>query len=261
MVPGLTAFSAGRAGTRGRGRRRPRGRGCPRRAAGPLGPRRGRRAAPRPRSRGRPRTGRRCPSREQQGWHGDPRRPPGVEGRLWDGPELADWWGGGDARRPRRLRPEGGDLGLRHQYDLAEHSLDDGIAVPFGQQRVQPPADARGEFACAGVGGPPAVVGSIEVPAVYLPVRIPAPSHRLTGRTPRPPAAVPARPCAPAGCTRPGGRQRAPAVPGRQVWAWAVTNPPTSASRPCDPGPAAPMAHRQRPGRLIPLRPLSGRRP
>jgi hypothetical protein len=90
MVPGLTAFSAGRAGTRGRGRRRPRGRGCPRRAAGPLGPRRGRRAAPRPRSRGRPRTGRRCPSREQQGWHGDPRRPPGVEGRLWDGPELAD---------------------------------------------------------------------------------------------------------------------------------------------------------------------------
>jgi len=65
---------------------------------------------------------------------------------------------GGDAGRPGGLGPEGGDLRLRHPHDLAEHGLHDRVAVPLGQQGVQPLGGPRGKFAGGGVGGRPALV-------------------------------------------------------------------------------------------------------
>ena len=129
-----------------------RGRGCRRRAAGRRGPRRGRRAARRPPSRCRPRTGRRCPSRSAAG--SARRSSPPARGRRaprgWPG-ARGRWWG---RRRPAPATPAAArravDLRLRHQHDLAEHRLHDGVAVALGQQRVQPPAEARGAGPRAG---------------------------------------------------------------------------------------------------------------
>ena len=141
------------AGTRPGGRRTARGRGCPRRAAGPPGPR------PGPRQQGGAtvltpaangsRLSEPVSSRVGAGGSGPPaadRGPPGAPGAADDRGR------GGDLRRPGRLGLQGGQLRLGHPHALPEHRLDD-------RASWSPPASSASRRS-ATLGGSPCPAGS-----------------------------------------------------------------------------------------------------